>query len=195
MERRVPTESGATTTEWDDIDVFVEVEAPGRTSGVIAIENKLKASEHDAQLARYDELLVGRDVLAKIFLTLSGDPPESGKDWHAASYADLLGGLEQLKAACPNHRYLSDYFDVVLRAVAATRLISSVETYSAFALKEDDVAVSVSAGFVRYAEHCGWGTTLGRVAFFFPTGGVAGGFRGSAFGRDDQLGARCARVP
>lgn len=84
MERRVPTESGATTTEWDDIDVFVQVEAPGRTSGVIAIENKLKASEHDAQLARYDELLVGRDVLAKIFLTLSGDPPESGKDWHAA---------------------------------------------------------------------------------------------------------------
>lgn len=161
--RIAETESISTRTEWDDIDVFVELEAAGRPLGIVAIENKLKASEHSEQLTRYDGLLANQQVHAKVFLTLTGEPAESGEGWRSASYSDLRRGLEGLKQACPEHRYLSDYCDVVSRAVAATRLVASVEAYSAFALKEDEPDASVSPGFVRYADHCGWGTVLGRI--------------------------------
>jgi PD-(D/E)XK nuclease superfamily len=108
-----PMEGGAITctTEYERIDVLVTVERPGQHL-YIGIENKIKAAESKDQLAIYDRHL---DALPgsveRIFLTLTGERPVSGRDWKAVSYltfADISalfpsgkapGGM-RLRASC-----------------------------------------------------------------------------------------------
>lgn len=154
----------STTTEWNDIDVIIETPTPDGSTGIIAIENKLKSIEHDDQLATYDGVLSERgQVLSKVFLTLVGDMPMSGENWRTATYADLLAGLEEAAKLAPDHRYLRDYIAVVERAVAACRLVADDDYGGGFVLMESVARESMPEGWGRYVDHCAWGHTLGRV--------------------------------
>lgn len=155
-----------TTTEWKNLDIFVELEdAAGRTTA-IAIEHKIKAREDDRQLGTYDERLsqCGIPVLAKIFLTFLGDDPRGGRQWQARSYVDLLRALEAGQAQAVNDRYLADYTSLVRRLVVARRLTVEVPAYARFIFGEDplpdDRTVDV---FARYVERCRLRVTLQRA--------------------------------
>src|SRR5690606_19887838 len=60
-----------TTTEWKNLDIYVELEDAAGQTTAIASEHKIKARENDRQLGTYDERLsqCGIQVLAKLFLT------------------------------------------------------------------------------------------------------------------------------
>lgn len=157
-----------TTTEWRDLDVLVTVCDEESAQAFVAIENKLKAREHDAQLESYDRELAefGAAVVAKVFLTLVGDAPESGAGWRPASYADLLAGLQEA-VVFTNHKYLSDYRDLVGRLVASHRLTVNSFGYAAYVFGEDIVTPPsqsrVVPGFKEYVEKGRLRTTLQRA--------------------------------
>lgn len=86
----------------------------------MAIENKIKASESDLQLARYDEclrILFGN--VHKVFLTLTGEAPRSGEGWRPLSYSAMLGFLVAQQGPSVN-LYFGDLCSALCRLVAVT---------------------------------------------------------------------------
>ncbi|HEY4014802.1 MAG TPA: PD-(D/E)XK nuclease family protein, partial [Polyangiaceae bacterium] len=103
------------TTELKNIDLLVVVERPAGTV-TIAFENKIKAEESQNQLANYDPHLMSA---AKVFLTLTGEPPRSGEGWIALSYAQLRASLAQEVEPYADDPYLRDYLAMIGRLVWA----------------------------------------------------------------------------
>jgi hypothetical protein len=84
------------STEHDHIDVIVETEA-----AVIAIENKIKITEHDQQLDRYAKSLADREVpLVHVYLSLL---PEDIANplWRVRSYRQFHSALARHAFASP----------------------------------------------------------------------------------------------
>jgi hypothetical protein len=100
-------------TEYKNIDILVEYD-----DLVVAIENKIKISQHDQQLFRYTQVLEGsfpgRKVL-KVLLSLSGEVPHE-KDWMSLTYDKVL---ESLKPHAPNSEIIEDYIKNLERLVGA----------------------------------------------------------------------------
>jgi len=74
--------------EWRNIDLLIECREPRI---VIAIENKVYASEHSNQLSRYQKIVNEHwagDPKVFVFLTREGDEP-SEEDWTSYSYEQL----------------------------------------------------------------------------------------------------------
>ena len=72
-------------TEYKSIDILIIIDG-----NIIAIENKLKSSEHSNQLNKYDEILsndFSRRTINKYYLTLIDDVKKNG--WVAVKY-DVL---------------------------------------------------------------------------------------------------------
>lgn len=155
-----------TETEWKKLDVLIRVGGDEVAPSLVALENKLKASEHDAQLEPYDRDLEnsGDPVIAKVFLTLVGDKPTSGSGWRAASYADLAGGLEKA-ARISENRYLTDYRELVQRLVAADRLASNCPPYAAYVFHDPLSSADIVPGFKDYVQQCRLYATLQRSWF------------------------------
>ena len=90
-------------TEYKDIDILIEYE-----DLVVAIENKIKISEHHKQLKKYGATLrkdfVGKPII-KIFLTLIGEKA-SINEWLTLTYDSLL---EKLKSLRPSGEIICDY--------------------------------------------------------------------------------------
>jgi hypothetical protein len=107
------------TTEWNRIDVLLTVRWD-TFEAHIAIENKIKASEGERQLGRYDDTLgVLQGSVHKIFLTLAGEAPRSGQGWKAVSYAALHEAIARQPGA--NDPYVSDMCRALARlATTAT---------------------------------------------------------------------------
>ncbi len=87
--------------EWRNIDLLITCEDP---SFVIAVENKIRSSEHSNQLARYQQIVRESGELSRfqrqqfVYLTREGDEP-SEEDWTVYSYADLYRVLTKVRAA------------------------------------------------------------------------------------------------
>lgn len=87
--------------EWRNIDLLITCDDP---SFVIAIENKIRSSEHSDQLARYQQIVHESSELSNyerkqfVYLTKEGDEP-SEEDWTIYSYADLYRVLTKVRAA------------------------------------------------------------------------------------------------
>jgi hypothetical protein len=100
-------------TEYKNIDILVEYD-----DLVVAIENKIKISQHDKQLFRYTQVLEGafsgRKVL-KVLLSLSGEEPHE-KDWMSLTYDKVL---ESLSPHAPNSEIIEDYTENLERMVGA----------------------------------------------------------------------------
>lgn len=121
----VETLSGADTaggraieayTERNHVDILLRVERESEPL-FVAIENKIKAVEGIQQLANHDlhlDQLSGE--VRKVFLTLTGEEPYSGKGWVSVSFSKLL------KAICAqselDNTYLADICDSLTRLVA-----------------------------------------------------------------------------
>ncbi|WP_080682363.1 PD-(D/E)XK nuclease family protein [Sorangium cellulosum] len=154
----------ATTTEWRDLDILVELTSPAGDAAFVAIEHKIKAREGDAQLAAYDQELVSLSapVVAKVLLSFVGDEPQSGHSWRPCSYADLLDGLDQAVAHGEN-QHLSDYRALVRRLVACHRLVVHSAAYARHVFGEEAVDGGPTAGSVNYVERCRLRVTLQRA--------------------------------
>ena len=77
--------------EYKNIDILIEFE-----DVVIAIENKIKISEHDNQLAKYTETLAEDypdHKVIKLFLSLAGEDPTE-PDWIKLEYDSVLASLK-----------------------------------------------------------------------------------------------------
>jgi hypothetical protein len=82
--------------EWRNIDLLIKC---GQPSFVVAVENKIRSSEHSNQLARYRESVqaeFGSVPGMYVFLTVDGDDP-SEEDWVPYSYSDLHRVLERVR--------------------------------------------------------------------------------------------------
>lgn len=76
-------------TEYKSIDILIIIDG-----NIIAIENKLKSSEHSNQLNKYDEILsndFSRRTINKYYLTLIDDVKKNG--WVAVKYDVLKNSL------------------------------------------------------------------------------------------------------
>jgi hypothetical protein len=84
------------STEHDHIDVLIETEA-----AIIAIENKIKLTEHDEQLARYEQSLANH-ILPRHYVHLSLLPEAiTNSRWTVKSYAELHSALVRHAFASP----------------------------------------------------------------------------------------------
>jgi len=84
--------------EWRNIDLLIRCDQP---RFIVAIENKIKSSEHSNQLARYRKTVTDEfgDVPSiYVFLTIEGDEP-SEDDWVPYSYRDLHAVLQRVRKA------------------------------------------------------------------------------------------------
>ena len=82
-------------TEWNKVDLRLELQFDSGTR-YVAIENKIKATESKGQLARYDDALKTlTPAPRKIFLTLLGELPSSGRGWKPVSYSALCRALRR----------------------------------------------------------------------------------------------------
>jgi hypothetical protein len=91
------TASGLSITadaESDFVDILLTVE---RAAGPlhVAIENKIKSSESESQLAKYDAHLAGFRDVKKLFLSVNGEAPRSGmgSGWQTVSYSRFLDAI------------------------------------------------------------------------------------------------------
>lgn len=104
------------TTEFGGVDLLFTVK---RDNGplYIAIENKIKATEREQQLACYDSRI---DELGgtgkKVFLSLAGEEPRSGSGWVPVPYAALLDAL--CTQAPSDNLYIVDLCQALARLVA-----------------------------------------------------------------------------
>ncbi|MHB1157918.1 MAG: PDDEXK-like family protein [Phycisphaerales bacterium] len=82
--------------EWRNIDLLIQCNEP---QFLVAVENKIDASEHSDQLARYrktiEQHFPGRPTLY-VFLTREGDEP-SDDAWCNYSYADVFRVLSRVR--------------------------------------------------------------------------------------------------
>lgn len=146
-------------TEWTHVDLLVRVDAP--RAWHLAVEAKLKSSEHSEQLAAYDEALAKlpgpRD---KVFLTLDGAPPRSGVGWQAVSYARLAALLSEAHAAAPTgNAYVTDLQGMVGRLAAAVGLVGAAGG-AEVVFGESDADPAGHAGFCRYVNRLKLGKIL-----------------------------------
>jgi hypothetical protein len=84
--------------EWRNIDLLIHCNQP---SFVIAIENKIKSSEHGDQLERYQTTVraeFGSAPSMYVFLTVEGDDPseDAKEDWVPYSYGNLHRVLKRV---------------------------------------------------------------------------------------------------
>jgi hypothetical protein len=97
-------------TEVDEIDILLTLTFEDREVHV-AIENKIKATDHQVQLSTYDEKLssrFGKKEVHKLFLTLAGEPPRSGNLWKPISYAILHDAIVSERLETPSV-YVRDF--------------------------------------------------------------------------------------
>lgn len=139
-------------TEWNHIDILVRLTFAGGESGWVAIENKLKSSEHGDQLDRYDVSLqsVKGTVLGKVMLSLTGETPRRGSHWRAASYDDLLRGLTHVARSAPDHESLRAYVDAVRRLVDARTLVQRSPHHATQAFSPTASVLDAGDGFGRF---------------------------------------------
>lgn len=84
--------------EWQHIDLLISCDQP---PFVIAIENKIKSSEHGNQLDRYRKIIQAeypRQPLMYVYLTVEGTDPsdEDGDGWVPYSYGDIFRVLSRV---------------------------------------------------------------------------------------------------
>jgi hypothetical protein len=131
-------------TEWHDLDLLVSIDGP---SGPwhLAIENKIKSVEAHQQLAGYDQHLAGLSgTVTKLFLTLTGEAPRSGRGWMPLSYRSLVDAL-RTHGRSTNH-YISDLCDALGRLVHISDAARSNEgRLASFAFEDADAGISTSA--------------------------------------------------
>jgi hypothetical protein len=100
-------------TEYKNIDILVECD-----DAVVAIENKIKISQHDEQLFRYTQILE-RDFptqkILKVLLSLSGEAPHE-KDWISLTYDDVLKSLQGVPTTS---EIIKDYIGNLKKLVSA----------------------------------------------------------------------------
>ncbi|UVK43639.1 PD-(D/E)XK nuclease family protein [Mesorhizobium sp. AR07] len=102
--------------EWNNIDLLIKGLRQCNEVCAIAVEMKLKSSESDGQLTRYDDnLRTLNHPTTKIFLTLSGEEPRSGQGWQPLACADLLVTLMEIPG---RDKYLNDLRDALGRLIA-----------------------------------------------------------------------------
>ncbi|MBL0276668.1 MAG: PD-(D/E)XK nuclease family protein [Anaeromyxobacter sp.] len=105
------------------LDLLVRVDERGG-AWYLAVEAKLKASEHSEQLAAYDRALAPLErPVSKVLLSLDGTAPRTGKSWQSVSFkrlADLLG--EAIDASGSPNAYATDYQAMVARLALAVAL-------------------------------------------------------------------------
>jgi hypothetical protein len=118
------------TTEYEHIDVLVTVELPGPPL-YIGIENKIKAVEGKNQLAVYDSHLDALGSVDRIFLTLTGERPVSGRDWKAVSYSTVAEALRQQPGA--TNPFVSDLCNAMTRLANVALAARTVEVVAAVA--------------------------------------------------------------
>lgn len=159
--RRAAADVQTTTSmqEWsggDDrrrLDLLVRLDGPDGTWH-LAVEAKLKASEHSEQLRAYDQALdaLGRPV-SKVLLSLDGMAPRSGVGWQPVSFArlaELLG--EAMDATETLDAYVVDYQAMVARLAHAV-VVASAEPVARglFADRSDALVDPPDApGFAAY---------------------------------------------
>lgn len=127
------------STEHERIDLLLTVEREiGPLS--IAIENKIKATEGQGQLAIYDQHLDKLPgTVKKVFLTLTGEAPRSGADWLPVTYTVLLDALRAQPASIDP--YVADLCDALARLVAACDVTrEDAEDAAVAAFKDQDIA-------------------------------------------------------
>lgn len=80
-----------TVNEFSHIDIYIKLSDADRIDAaeyLFVIENKLKSSQQDNQLAKYESVING-DTVSKLYLTLIEEKPASDA-WIPATYSDLL---------------------------------------------------------------------------------------------------------
>lgn len=137
-------------TEWNDIDLFVTVTSP-TTEYVIAIENKLKASEGIDQLSKYETVLTenGASNAIKIFLTLAKEVPASGSGWIAVSYRVLLDAVWSQQATRENP-FLADICDCIRRLVGLVERAEADQEIIAAAFNQRSPTSDTSQECISY---------------------------------------------
>lgn len=99
-------------TEYKGIDVLLEYK-----DHVVAIENKIKITEHDGQLKRYDYTLkqdFQTKTIVKVYLALIEEKP--CQDWIPLSYDTLLEELNKLSHSASGE-IINDYLDNLKKLV------------------------------------------------------------------------------
>jgi hypothetical protein len=111
------------STEHDHIDVLIETEA-----AVIAIENKIKITEHDEQLARYEESLADH-VLPRRYVYLSLLPEAiTNSHWTVKSYGELHSALVRHVFASPrdfDEHAFNEYVEAVSHLAGVVALFDA----------------------------------------------------------------------
>lgn len=110
--------------EWENIDILVVSKA---ARFVLAIENKIDASEHDNQLSRYRQILCdkypGYEQML-LFLSPSGVEP-SDDNWQVATYASVVSVLEdclnQMQLPQDRRIFLENYLSTLRKETMTNR--------------------------------------------------------------------------
>ncbi|MBI5486079.1 MAG: PD-(D/E)XK nuclease family protein [Deltaproteobacteria bacterium] len=145
------------TTEWKHIDVLLRLfDDAEREVLRVAIENKLKATEGDDQLQRYDnevktDLPVGCEV-RKLYLTVQGEKSRSGDGWVPRSYADLRKALcEVLPNSDPGtvDPYVRDLCAALGRLSRVATAVMDDPDVARVAFQKDLEAESPCARYIR----------------------------------------------
>jgi hypothetical protein len=122
-------------TEYEDVDVLVTVERPERPL-YMGIENKIKAVEGKNQLAVYDRHLDALDVEAqRVFLTLTGEQPASGRGWKAVSYSAVVDALRRQPSS--TDRYVADLCNAMTRLVQVAQCAVTDSVLAAVAFGDE----------------------------------------------------------
>ncbi len=133
-------------TEWQDVDILIEVRRAGRRPLFVAVENKIKSTEGAGQLAAYDQRLSRLDGdVAKTFLTLTGEVPAGGAGWRPCSYADLLRPLRALGSPDP---HVVELGTAIERLVTTATAAQTDQGLAAAAF--EDVPFTNAAGLAQY---------------------------------------------
>lgn len=85
--------------EWHNIDLLIKCQHP---SFLVAIENKIRSTEHSGQLARYRKTIAQHYPKTRalfVFLTLDGEEA-SEEEWVSYRYADLYRVFSRVRNTC-----------------------------------------------------------------------------------------------
>jgi hypothetical protein len=106
--------------EKDHIDILI---VDDTHKLVIAIENKVKSTEHSNQLNRYKDIILKQypnQAYKKIFIYLTIDQEEpSDSDWIPISYLDVLELIDKVKLKTVDKVkiFLEDYSEIIRREI------------------------------------------------------------------------------
>ena len=152
-------ESTSSVQEWiggdgrKRLDLLVRLEGP---EGIwhVALEAKLRASEHSDQLESYDRALtVLQGPVAKVLLSLDGIAPRGGSEWlpvNFARLAELLG--QSMDVAEGSDTYVVDYQAMVARLAHAAALMGLERVARSLFADEGEAEVDPAdaRGFTAY---------------------------------------------